>query len=77
VGLLSTTLGDERVLLSIICDKPDSQGRGRNPPPQSELALNAIRAVAREPLDLKQLVNRTLDEVLRLGVFEVKSKYGF
>jgi two-component system NtrC family sensor kinase len=76
VSLLSTTLGDERVLLSIICDSTDSQGaeaaiRRHN---QELAALNTIRAVAREPLDLKQLVSRTLDEVLRLGVFEVEVK---
>jgi len=76
VSLMSTTLGDERVLLSIICDNTDSQGaeaaiRRHN---QELAALNTIRAVAREPLDLKQLVSRTLDEVLRLGVFEVEVK---
>ena len=76
VSLLSTTLDKERVLLSIICDITDSERaeaaiRRHH---QELAALNTIRAVAREPLDLNQLVSRTLDEVLRLDVFEGEVK---
>jgi PAS domain S-box-containing protein len=74
VSLLSTTVDNERMLLSIIRDLTESKRaeatiRRRN---QELAALNTIRAVAREPLDLNQLISRILDEVLRLGVFDVQ-----
>lgn len=74
VSLLSTTIDNERILLSIIRDMTESKRaeatiRRHN---QELAALNTIRVVAREPLELNQLLSRILDEVLRLGVFDVK-----
>ena len=74
VSLLSTTVDNERILLSIVRDMTESKGaETRIRRHHQELAaLNAIRAVAREPLDLNQLLSRILDEVLRLDIFDVQ-----
>jgi len=76
VSLLSTTIGDERVLLSIMRDITESQrAQVTARRHDQELAvLDSMRGVARESLDLNQRLNRALDEVLRLGVSPTEAK---